>query len=128
MALLDVRLPALPEAVPAARRALAEALDGQPDELVERAKIVLSELVTNGIRHGADPQVGWVRMVVSERAGRLRIEVTDSGESPGAPRVRTARRDETGGWGLYLVANLTTSWGFSLDGDRTVWCELEHPG
>jgi anti-sigma regulatory factor (Ser/Thr protein kinase) len=128
MALLDLRLPALPEAVPAARRALAEALDGRPDELVERAKIVLSELITNGIRHGADPQLGWVRMVVSERAGVVRIEVTDSGESPGAPRTRTAAPDQTGGWGLYLVANLTTSWGYSLDGDRTVWCELEPPG
>jgi hypothetical protein len=40
------------------------------------------------------------------------------------------RRDgplRTSGWGLRLVDRLTDRWGFSADGTRTVWCELDLP-
>ena len=127
MTLLDVRYPALPAAVPAARRAFADALGDLPPELLEEAKIVVNELVTNGVRHGADPAHGWVRLVVVRRAGRLRIEVTDSGETGGEPTLRGGGPARTSGWGLHLVENLTDRWGFSADGTRTVWCELDLP-
>jgi serine/threonine-protein kinase RsbW len=127
MTLLDVRYPAAPSAVPAARRAFAAALDDLPPELLEEAKIVVNELVTNGVRHGADPASGWVRLVVHRRSRRLRIEVTDSGEAGGNPVMRGGGPARTNGWGLHLVANLTDRWGFSADGTRTVWCELDLP-
>ncbi|GAB3711568.1 ATP-binding protein [Amycolatopsis oliviviridis] len=83
--------------------------------------LVLDELVSNALRHGERPwQVRLLRW-----AGRLRIEVDDSGKTPAAPRPAS----ETGGRGLALIDACTTAWGqeFREDG-KTVWAELDLAG
>ena len=122
---LDIRYPAAPSTVPAARKAFADAFADLSDDLLENGKLVLSELVTNAVRHGADPERGWVHVVIHQVPTSMRIEVTDSGESENEPVLHTGGEDRTSGWGLFLVARLAERWGVTSDQTTTVWCELD---
>ncbi|GAQ59753.1 ATP-binding protein [Streptomyces scabiei] len=66
------------------------------------AQLVVSELVTNALRHAPGP--GALALEVTPDAGLLRIAVRDSSPRPPEPRAHDARR--VGGHGLYLVARL----------------------
>ena len=91
-------------------------------DLVESATLLVSELVTNGVRHAGT----GLRLGVGRRAEqRVRVSVTDW-----APRVdvkvRSASRDAEGGRGLFLVEHLSDGWGSVADDARkTVWFELQ---
>jgi signal transduction histidine kinase len=77
--------------------------------------VVVSELVTNAIRH--TPRGGVVRLWLDDH--NLRVEVDDS-----APRLSPASTtvDQHGGRGLALVARLSTAWGVDLHPTgKTVW-------
>lgn len=69
------------------------------DDLTESACLVLTELVTNAIRHGEPP----IHVLVTNQDGDLGIEVYDSGD--GLPRPRSAGFDpgSESGRGLSLV-------------------------
>jgi anti-sigma regulatory factor (Ser/Thr protein kinase) len=109
---------------PAQSRAwVADALrDWGLDSLIESATLLVSELVTNGVRHaGTGLRLGVGRA----GADRVRISVTDW-----APRVdvkvRESSRDAEGGRGLFLVEHLSDGWGSVADDARkTVWFELQ---
>ncbi|WP_405752111.1 SpoIIE family protein phosphatase [Streptomyces sp. NBC_00012] len=91
------------------------------EELVFTTELVLSELVTNAIRHAGGPVE--VRLI---RAGQLTCEVSDP--SATQPRMRRALLTDEGGRGLYLVAQLTTRWGsrYTRHG-KTIWAEQPIP-
>ncbi|MFK0159151.1 ATP-binding protein [Streptomyces sp. NPDC090493] len=89
----------------------------RPD-LIETAELLLTELVTNALRHGKGPDVG-VRVFF--RDDRCVIEVNDG--SPTRPELRHAAPDDEGGRGLLLVESLAEEWGVSRDG-TTTWCTL----
>ncbi len=80
-----------------ARRALREWRLG---DLADLAAIVVSELVTNAVRHGAGP----VRLRISCAGGILRTEVHDHGT--GRPVRRLAGADDENGRGLALLGDL----------------------
>jgi len=107
----------------AARRWLDEHLAhfGLPKRIGEDARLVLSELVTNAIRHGR-PEID---VTLSMRPDRLRIAVRDGGE--GLPVLNAAATDalRAGGRGLMIVAATTVDWGVLADGaGKTVWAEI----
>ena len=88
-------------------------------ELIETARLVASELVTNGLQHGSGP------LTVRLRLGpeHLCLEVDDQG--PSFPEPRTAGDDDEGGRGLQLVEVLTEAWGTRpLDHGKSVWCMM----
>jgi anti-sigma regulatory factor (Ser/Thr protein kinase) len=122
--LLALALPGGPLAPRAAREALATALRGGAGERVAGdALIVLSELVTNAIRHGgartADDEV---LVHAALLPGALRLEVTDPG--PGfEPGGHGPRPD--GGYGLHLLDRVASRWGVTGAEPVTVWVELE---
>ncbi|MEU6919652.1 SpoIIE family protein phosphatase [Streptomyces sp. NPDC046631] len=91
------------------------------EELVFTTELVLSELVTNAIRHAGGPVE--VRLI---RAGQLTCEVSDP--SATQPRMRRALLTDEGGRGLYLVAQLTSRWGsrYTRRG-KTIWAEQPLP-
>jgi anti-anti-sigma factor len=120
---LDRRFPASKDAVGESRRAFDAAFPDLSDNVRDDARIIVSELVTNGIRHGAGDN-GWVRLVVRRREHLIRIEVTDSNGSANRPHIPERDPDRTSGWGLMLVERLAAKWGVSMDGVTTVWCEL----
>ncbi|WP_344603897.1 ATP-binding protein [Streptomyces glaucus] len=90
---------------------------GRPD-LIDNAELLLTELVTNALRHGHGRTIG-LRMYLS--GGRFRIEVQDA--SPDRPELRYACPTDESGRGLFLVDALAEAWGVSDDG-TTTWCTL----
>jgi anti-sigma regulatory factor (Ser/Thr protein kinase) len=92
-----------------------------PVARVDSAEVVISELVTNAIRHGHGDTVG---LRIRHADGQVRLEIND--HSPSAmPRTRQAGTDEEGGRGLWLVDALVDElgggWGFTDDG-TVAWC------
>ncbi|GKQ36458.1 SpoIIE family protein phosphatase [Streptomyces sp. A012304] len=82
-------------------------------------ELVVSELVTNAIRH-AEPPI-QLRLI---HDNTLICEVTDSSNT--APHLRRARTYDEGGRGLLLVAQLTQRWGTRQGGKgKTIWAEQE---
>ena len=94
-----------------------------PREVCDDALLMVSELVTNAVRHG-DPDIV---LSLFRRADRLRIEVYDSGTRlPVLPHHQPSA-DRPTGRGLLIVAATAADWGVSRPPDRpgkTVWAEL----
>ncbi len=91
------------------------------DELVDTTELLVSELVTNALRHGE----GDIRLrLLLDRT--LVCEVWDSGLVQ--PRRRRARDTDEGGRGLQLVSLLSESWGSRrTPRGKTVWFEMALP-
>ncbi|MFD9792106.1 ATP-binding protein [Streptomyces sp. NPDC059070] len=90
---------------------------GRPD-LIEHTQLLLTELVTNALRHGRGRDIG---IRVFFRDDRCVIEVNDGSST--RPKLRHASPTDEGGRGLLLVDALAESWGVSDDG-TTTWCTL----
>ena len=95
--------------------------------VVEPLVLVVSELVTNAVRHGRPPVALWLR-----REGRgVRVDVHDESSAVGpvegaSPRVR-ADLDDEGGRGLPLIYAVSADHGVDQipeDGKR-VWAVVE---
>ncbi|ONK09378.1 Histidine kinase-, DNA gyrase B-, and HSP90-likeATPase [Streptomyces sp. MP131-18] len=94
-----------------------------PEETCENATLILSELVTNALRHTASEIVGCELRIDGPR---LRVAVTGAGSGP-ERRVRRAGEDEEGGRGLLLVCALAQLWGVrpgKAGEGHIVWAEL----
>ncbi|UWE13986.1 SpoIIE family protein phosphatase [Actinacidiphila bryophytorum] len=91
-------------------------------DLVDTTELLVSELVTNALRHG----YGDIRLrLLLDRT--LVCEVWDSALVQ--PRRRRARDTDEGGRGLQLVTMLSESWGSRrTHRGKTVWFELALPG
>ncbi|MBA9050325.1 MULTISPECIES: SpoIIE family protein phosphatase [Streptomyces] len=92
------------------------------DELSFSAELIVSELVTNAIRHARPPTA--LRLIRAEN--RLICAVTD--HSSTSPHMRRARLGDEGGRGLFLVAQFAPRWGtrYTADG-KVIWAELPIP-
>ena len=114
----DWDLPADPAVVADARKeATRQLTEWGLEELAFITELVVSELVTNAIRHAEGPiQLRLIR----ERA--LICEVSDGGAT--APHLRHPRTTDEGGRGLLLVSQFTQRWGtrFVPEG-KVIWAE-----
>lgn len=120
-----LRLAADPTAPRRARDFLAEACaDWHALGFVEVGGLVLSELVSNAVRHVG----GIVEVSLHIADGLLTIEVRDEGG--GVPAVVPQSRRTIGGNGLDIVSRLTRNWGVTLnpEGGKSVWCVLAPEG
>ena len=98
-----------------------------PASLQESARgavrLLVSELVTNSVRHGAhEPVVLDVRI----EDETIHVEVRDPGD--GFEPVRPVPRGAAGGfggYGLYLVERMASSWGVDTRDGTRVWFELD---
>ncbi|MFF8790209.1 SpoIIE family protein phosphatase [Streptomyces sp. NPDC015125] len=112
-------IPADPSAVGEARRTAARRLrEWGLEELGFSTELIVSELVTNAIRHASGP-IG-LRMI---RAGELICEVSDASST--TPHLRHARTTDEGGRGLFLIARYAQRWGtrYTAQG-KIIWAEL----
>lgn len=99
-----------------AREAVDEFMPGLSPRLRDDTKLVVSELVTNAVRHGR----GRVALSLAlAEDGRPTGEVVDEGDPFEVPRMRPTEGD-AGGWGLWIVAALAERWGMS-DGSAGIW-------
>ncbi len=87
----------------------------------EIALLILSELVTNAVMHGAQP----IQVVVSGEAGKLRIDVADGDTHAPRPGLHFGNAVRTGGRGLRIVNALSEQWGTTIhEHGKSVWAEV----
>ncbi|MFJ4984447.1 ATP-binding SpoIIE family protein phosphatase [Streptomyces sp. NPDC088732] len=112
-------LAADPAAVSAARRHVtAQLTDWGLDDATPTTVLIVSELVTNAIRHAQPPL--HLRLIRCDAC--LTCEVTDG--STTTPHLRRARTLDEGGRGLFIVAQLTCRWGTRHHAHgKTIWAE-----
>ncbi|MFE4590179.1 ATP-binding protein [Streptomyces laurentii] len=112
------------KSVSLARRTLRETLhDWGLSGIEDSAALVLSELLTNAVRHARTPgREIETRFLLLP--GRLRIEVHDSSEQ--RPLMALPETGAVGGWGLPLVDTLSEVWGVSdrQGPGKLVWAHL----
>lgn len=105
-----------------ARRHLAEACAGIPDETVYTARLLVTELVSNAVLHGR----GTVLLTVTRDDAGIRVDVHD--ESPQRPTIIDGPALAEHGAGLRLVSAMAGSWGTSPRGagrpGKRVWFTL----
>ena len=119
---LSLRLNPGPEAIPAARKAL-DGLSGIVERhLWEDLRLLVTEVVTNGVRHGSTR--GPVEVAVKVDDTTVRAEHTDGGRGFDPPAAPMPREDGTGGWGLQLVDRVADRWGVKVAHGTCVWFEL----
>lgn len=124
---LDRTIESSPRAPAEARRAvedLGTALDLTDSldvSLLRDAQLLVSELVTNSVRHsGSDDPIrvrGWVR------ESGLKLEIADGGFGF-EPASEGGSPDAESGRGLLILDSLTDRWGVSRDTQTRVWFEL----
>jgi anti-sigma regulatory factor (Ser/Thr protein kinase) len=120
----EVDLARDPDSAAEARRALGEVSDHLSPRRLEDAQLLVSELVTNAIRHAGLDEADTIKLVVETGDRALRIEVCDTGRGfeLSEPEPDPARPS---GWGLYLVRELSDRWGVDRGGLTRVWFELD---
>ncbi len=109
-----------PDCVAACRDFVKQALCPRPVELVDRATLVASELVTNVIRHTSDG--GSLELVVAP--DQLRLEVSDLSHNQPLelPHDESAIR----GRGLPIVSSLSSAWGVhESHAGKTIWATFD---
>jgi anti-sigma regulatory factor (Ser/Thr protein kinase) len=118
--LAELRLDDGPEAVVRARRAATRALTGTRWQAsIPDVGLVVSELATNAVLHGAAP----VHVRVSASAHVVRIEVSDG--SRALPVRPPAGGEALTGRGMALVAATAGRWGAKpTQTGKTVWAEI----
>lgn len=109
-----------PREVARARRLVrGQLLDWELPDAVEAAELMVSEVVTNAVKHGRTHHIG-LRLV---RTGALLCEVSDDEPAP-ATLLGVTPEDEAGR-GLVVVSALAREWGTSATArGKTVWFEL----
>ncbi|TYB46426.1 ATP-binding protein [Actinomadura chibensis] len=129
----ELTLPAERESVPRARRfGRSVAANSGIGHTGDDAEVLVSELVTNAVRHAPIPGAA-LRLRLLRAGSRLRIEVHD--HSAAVPRQREVDLMEETGRGWFLVAVLADRHGTDhTPSGKSVWCEIrawprdERPG
>lgn len=122
-------LPHAPSSVSMVRRRLcAELLDsGVYQEVADDAAVVVSELISNALRHARPLPSGEIRVAWTWQGDLVQLAVSDGGAMT-EPRRSRASLSSLGGRGLGIVSTLADGWGV-LHGDEetTVWATLRTP-
>ena len=121
---LERRLPVAPEAASEARRLLEELDPPLAADLAANLGLLISEVVTNAVRHGPNGSDAGIRVLLDATPERVRVDVLDAGEGF-AHRARSGGADLPGGWGLFLVEQLSSRWGIEVEPTTHVWFEID---
>jgi anti-sigma regulatory factor (Ser/Thr protein kinase) len=112
-------LPVDGRSVAAARGFLRTVLDGHQTASTDDAVLMISELVTNAVRHARSQ----LRIMVSITDHTLRVEVSD--DDPTLPVASDPKHHATSGRGLRIVDGLADRWGITPNSaGKVVWFEL----
>jgi len=126
VALRETRLPIDVKAPSAARRAVAHVLAGRvTDAVLGSVQLVVSELVTNSVRHSGGTLTDLIVVRVGLTPTAIRLQVEDPGDG-GAVSLREPDVERGGGFGLNLVQTVSERWGLDrvAGGGTRVWAEL----
>jgi serine/threonine-protein kinase RsbW len=124
--LAEVAIPLGIQAPGVARSVVAGCLaERVASPVLENAQLLVSELVTNSVRHSGAPEGDDVIVRVNLWRDMCRLEVEDHGRD-GLIAPRPPDRFEGSGMGLNLVQMLSERWGVVRDGEgpTRVWAQL----
>jgi len=112
----DTRAPALARAF-----LRAAACEAHHARVLDEAELLVSELVTNAVLHGAPP---ITMRVECDGSNGLRVSVTDNNPEPA--QVRQAGPADESGRGMRLVDVISDDWGVEprTDVGKDVWFRL----
>jgi anti-sigma regulatory factor (Ser/Thr protein kinase) len=118
----------IPEAASQARAVVNDDLGpAVPGKVLEDAILLVSELVTNAVRHSAQGEMEEVELRLKVEPERIRVVVSDPGGGfEAVSRLPTA--SESSGWGLYLVDRIADRWGVITKDRNEVWFEIDVSG
>src|SRR3954447_16244118 len=109
---------------PGLARTALRSLNGSLAGHGHSVRLLVSELVTNAVRHAGTGPEGAIRVRLECSTGRVRGEVIDDG--PGfEPSVRRSSDPLDGGFGLTLVDELADRWGVDGEQGTRVWFEID---
>lgn len=116
-------VPSRLSAVPTARQWAARFLvdRGVADDLVSTVELLVSELVTNAVRHA---ETGAVSVAIRLEPGRIVVEVQD--DDPLPPSLVAAGPGDVGGRGIDMLNRVGAEWGVTDRGPsgKVVWFAL----
>jgi serine/threonine-protein kinase RsbW len=124
-----IRLPHAVASVPDSREVLVADLMARRlnPTVIDEAEMVVSELVSNAVRHAKGLADGCVRIRWKVKGGAVEIEVSDGG-GPTVPKPSPPSPWAVGGRGLRIVRSLAHEWGVQEDRHgRTVWAAVGGP-
>jgi integral membrane sensor domain MASE1/anti-sigma regulatory factor (Ser/Thr protein kinase) len=108
-----------------ARTSLTPLAASLPSQVYLDLSLLVSELVTNSVRHARLRPRDLIRLRVETSDRVIRVEVSDPGEGFGAS-IPEPIAGEPGGWGLFLTERLADRWGIDREaGWTTVWLEVD---
>lgn len=125
-----VRAAWAPTTVAASRRAIAADLQarGVSATIVDEAQLVISELVTNALRHAMPLADDSVRLKWKAKGDIVEIEVSDGGSQQSSPKPLKQQVWAPNGRGLRIVRSVAHEWGVQeTDKGTTVWACLGGP-
>ncbi|MFC5748857.1 ATP-binding protein [Actinomadura rugatobispora] len=124
-----VLLPHAPSSVAVARRRLSSDLtaSGVFETVVDDASVIVSELLSNALRHARPLPSGQIRLTWFRNGDLIELSVSDGGAMT-EPRRGPGTLSSLGGRGLGIVEALSEGWGVRHeDGSTTVWAVLRAP-
>ena len=112
-----------PRAAGRARSELSRLRADLDPPLLETVRLLVTELVTNSVRHAGAAAVELVVLVGRER---VRVEIANPG-STFERETRDSNQITEGGWGLFLVERLSDDWGVRSEsgGYQRVWFDIK---
>jgi two-component sensor histidine kinase len=114
-----------PMAGSGARRELLTGNGTLPSAVRDDVLLLVTELVTNAVRHSSAGPDGLVRVEVRRGTDIVRVAVSDEGA--GFTAEAPLERTEAGGWGLALVDRIADRWAITPTASGTcAWFEIGH--
>lgn len=105
----------------AARRWTANTLNGLDPDFVDTVALLVSELVTNAIRHGL---YGDITVKILERFGSLHCRVANNVDAT-RPRLRRVGEASESGRGLAILEAEADRWGWLPEHPGRIWVMFE---
>ena len=122
---LDLQLHAGATAPSYARALVAGLRDRGPGDVLDDVILLVSEVVTNCVRHAGLGSGDAIRLLVKASGTAVRLDVIDHGTGFDMPEVVEHDLREPRGWGLYIVDQLADRWGVERRHGSRVWFEID---
>ena len=120
---LTIELPATAEASSLARRFIDDNRDHLAPDLIDDAKLLVSEIVTNAVQYGRSP----ITIALRIDPPGLGVTVTDAGDTQPQVPTENPPAAASSGRGLLIVDRLATAWGVvptTPPPGKSVWFDL----
>jgi anti-sigma regulatory factor (Ser/Thr protein kinase) len=107
-----------------ARQEVALFAAGLHREVMEKAQLVVTELITNSVQHSGTAPFGTIDLELRASGSALHGSVTDSGPGFDPGSLGPPPEGAEGGWGLHIMRELADRWGVERGSGSRVWFEL----